>query len=131
VAEQGAGHADAEHLQADPCDALGARNTTTTTAKSRPRRAPPPEATARPRRFAASAGMAAFRKCGGRKPAKAPIAMMPSQPRLKTPDRWLNISPVEASRRATEKGTPRVRMLSAMSSRFIVRSPCLPRRRRL
>ena len=33
--------------------------------------------------------------------------MMPSQPRLKTPARWLKFSPRAASSRATEKGTAR------------------------
>jgi hypothetical protein len=38
------------------------------------------------------------------------MLMMPSHPRLKTPARWLNISPSAARSSATEKGTPSDRM---------------------
>jgi len=51
VAEQGAGHAPAEHLQADAAMPWSARKVTVTRANRSPSRMPPAMATMKPRRL--------------------------------------------------------------------------------
>ena len=91
-------------MPAIPCGAL---KVTVTRPKSRPRSAPIPRARASPSQGGPGEWPSARASQGGRKARKAPMLMIPSQPRLKTPARWLKFSPRAARSSATEKGTPR------------------------
>ena len=82
----------------------------------RPRSAPQTVAATRPRILMYPGAVPAPTMENGISiPRKAPTLMIPSQPRLKIPAFWLNISPMEAIIRVTAKRTVSVSVFTMKS----------------